>query len=72
MLAGDTCSDAFTWYICVCCSVMDVVMSSEAEFGSLHEFDREKSRSSEQSSILSFMAATWDFYGGKYVHVCTS
>ena len=42
-------------------------MSSEAEFGSVHEVDGEGSGGSEQSSILSFMAATWDYYGGKYV-----
>ena len=42
-------------------------MSSEAECGSVHEVDGEGSRPSEQSSILSFMAATWDYYGGKYV-----
>ena len=42
-------------------------MSSEAEFGSVHEIDDKGSRASEQSSILSFLAATWDYYGGKYV-----
>ena len=46
-------------------------MSSEAEFGGVHEADSEDSQASEQSSTLSFMAATWDHYGGKYVAVCT-
>ena len=48
-------------------SVLDAVMSSEAEFGSVPEGDGEMGRASEHSSILSFMAATWDCYGGKYV-----
>lgn len=48
------------------CSVFDAVMSSEAEFGSVHEIDGKRSRATEQSSILSFLAATWDYYGGKY------
>ena len=46
-------------------------MSSEAEFGGVHEADGEGSQASEQSSTLSFMAATWDHYGGKYVAMCT-
>lgn len=50
----------------IVCSVFDAVMSSEAEFGSVHEVDGKGSRASEQSSILSFLAATWDYYGGKY------
>ena len=41
-------------------------MTSEAEFSSVSEIGHEKKKS-EQSSILSFMAAAWDFYGGKYV-----
>ena len=42
---------------------MDTVMSSEGEFGE----DAGEKKVSEQSSILSFMAATWDYYGGMYV-----
>lgn len=45
------------------CSVLDVVMASEAEFGSIQEFGVEKKSMKEQASILSFMAATWDLYG---------
>ena len=57
--------------LCAFCSVLDAVMSSEAEFGSVLEGDGERSGASEQSSVLSLMAATWDYYGGKYVaNVC--
>ena len=47
-------------------SVLDVVMTCEAELGSIQECSTEKRSLREQSAILSFMGATWDFYGGKY------
>ena len=37
-------------------------MSSEGEFG-----EDAGEKVSEHSSILSFMAATWDYYGGMYI-----
>lgn len=48
-------------------SVLDVVMGIEAEFASNQEFGFDKKRMTEPSSILSFIAATWEFCGGRYL-----
>ena len=44
-----------------------MVMASEAEFGCHDDSEYFKGDLRGQSSILSFMAATWDYYGGKWV-----
>ena len=53
----------------VFCSVMDTIMSSEVEFGCL-QGDNGERKVSDQNSVLSFMAATWDYYGGRYLYMC--
>ena len=45
------------------------MMGTEAEFASNHEFGFDKKSMTEPSSILSFMATTWDFYGGRYYNI---
>lgn len=48
-------------------SVLDVVMSCEMEVSSSQEVGYDRKSVREQGSILSYMAATCDFYGAKYV-----